>query len=332
MSNGTMGLKTHPKLVTRIRELLRKNDLSIAMISERTGVSSSQIHNIKHGRESEFVSKMKRHPMQDEFNALFDSDDPETVLECPPEPEPQPKPAKRKAVVDLFGDAPPAVPKVKQITPELERRIIVDLRAEIAPNIIASRHNVPVLAVESLAERVYWLAYADDHNVAKAFTLTDRERMRALGPKLTKAQQEIVKPLMAGANQWISEVFNIDLATADTVRKVVCAYYIENDFETPPPKPPKPPKPKPVAKNVEAEIEVVVSTLFAEIEAIESDELEPLNALCMEFFGREPEPHTVAAWLNGYNDRKLKLETFEVDDQVMTTEREFRGFFRSFAT
>lgn len=337
MSIGTMGKALHPKIVTRIRELLRKDDLTIPMIAERMGVSASQVRNIKHGRDSSHYDKRKRHPMQDEFNSLFDSDEPEMILECPPEPEPKPQPqpvTKPKAVVDPFDDATPALPKPKAMTPEVERLVIVDLRADIAPNIIARRHGVTILDVESLNERVYWLAYPADPNIVRQFTLTHKEHMQALGPKLTIAQLEILKPLMAGANEWISEVFNIDLATADTVRKVVCAYYVEHDQDAQPK--PKPPKPKPpkspdsVATNVEAEIKAIVSTLFSEIEAIDSDELEPLNSLCLRFFHREPEPHTVAAWVAGDNDRKLKLETFEVDGQIMTTEKHFREYFRCF--
>ncbi len=331
MSIGTMGKKLHPKIVNRIRELLRKNDLSISMISERTGVSTSQVRNIKaHGRESEFVS-LKRHPMQDEFNSLFDSDDPEKLLMCPPDPKPLPKPAKPKAVVDFFDNSQPAVPKVKVITPQMERLIIVDLRADLSPNIIAARHGVPVVAVDALAERVYWLARPDDPNVVRQFTLTHNERMRALGPKLTKAQLEIIKPLMEGANAWLSEVLNIDFETADTVRKLVIAHHLEHGKKMPP-SPEPPPKPKPGPKNVEAEVEAVVSKLFSEIEAIVSDELEPLNALCLEFFHQEPDDVTVDAWLSGDNDRKLKLETFEVDGQLMTTERHFREYFRCFQT
>lgn len=322
---GTMGKKLHPKLVARVKQLLCKNDLSIAMISERTGVSTSQVRNIKsHGRESEFVPK-KRHPEQDQFNALFDSDDPEKLLECPPE-KPQTKPAKPKPVSDLFADCQPATPKVKQITPQMERAIIVDLRADIATNVIAARHGVPILAVESLAERVYWLALADDRNIVRPFALTPREHYRALGPKLTKDQLKTLKPLIEGANEWFSEILNIDFETADTVRKLVIAHHLKHGKKMP--LSPEPPRPEPVDEEVES----IVSKLFAEIEAICSDELEPLNELCLEFFGREPEPHTVAAWLSGDNDRGLKMETFEVDGQVMTTEREFRGFFRCFST
>ena len=338
MATGTMGVKLHPKVVARIRELLRKDDVNIPMIAQRLGVSETQVRNIKHGRDSSHYAKKSRHPMQDEFDSVFDRDDDESqvILECPPEPEPQAKPvAKPKAVVDPFDPSSPALPKPKVITPETERLIIVDLRANIAPNIIARRHGVPLLDVESIGERVYWLGYANDPRVVKEFVLTHKEHMQALGPRLTADQLAILRPQIDAANEWLADILNIDLATADTVRKVVVSYHLEHG-RTNPPKPPKPEPPKspdPVATDVEDEIEAVVSTLFAKIEAIESndDELEPLNALCLRFFHREPEPYTVTAWVNGDNDRNMKLETFDIDGQLVTTEKHFREYFNCFS-
>lgn len=98
---------------------------------------------------------------------------------------------------------------------------------------------------------------------------------------------EALQPTIDSFEAMIMDLLNVDQPTAATIRKVTSLHHIEVG-------PPKcKPAPKPNATNTEVEIEAVVTMLFSEIESTISDEL--LGALCLRYFGREPDVVTVDA-------------------------------------
>ena len=321
MSNGIMGKAIHPKLLQRVKELLRKNDVTIPMISERLGVSQSQIHNIKNGRESSYYKK--RSPMQDEFDAVFGDD---SFNLPPPIDAKQPKAIeveRRKrpsADQNIFDEASDKPPKIRALTPKLEHEVIANLGGGMPLSMVAKIHRVPLADVELLNERVYFLAYEDDPNIVRPCRLSVAEYLCSVGPRLTTAQKKMIQPHIDWVHELIMGTLFVDLATAETIGKVVMKHHLEKGLQLPPTKTPS---------EVEEQIEQVVAELFAEM-VEPSDELESLTSLCLRFFNREPDDFTIDAWTKGKNDLQQKLETFEVDGQLMTTEKHFREYFRCF--
>ena len=320
MGNGTMGKALHPKLVKRVHELLRKSDLTIPMISARTGVSASQVRNIKYNRSSD---NTKRHPKQDEFDSVFGDDS----FDLPPPIDAKPPKAieaeRRKppsADHNIFDDASDKPIELRSLTPELERKIIADFRGEMPLAMIAKKHRVPLAEIDLLTERVYWLSYVEDPNTVMPCRLSVADYRQAVGPRLSAAQMKLLGPHFDWIHGLIMETLFVDLATAETIGKVVMKHHLDKGLQLPP---------KQTASEVDELIEQVISELFAEM--IEpSDDLEPLTSLCLRFFHREPDEFTIDAWIHGKNDLQQKLETFEVDGQLMTTEKHFREFFRCF--
>lgn len=340
MANGMMGKKLHPKIVERIRELLRKGELSAVQIAERVGASQSQVRNIQKGRDSQSYKKPTATVPDREYEALFGEKRPASTEPAPAKLKPAPKPRKPNPNKDLFADAP--VSKYKPMTPELERRIIIDFRGNMPLSMVARKHGVSLAEVELLSERVYWYQLVDDVAL-RPCVLTKSEYLKTIGPKYTAAEMEAFQPTIDRFEEMLMEMHNVDRATATTIRKVMSLHHIEVGPPKTKPAPKcdqaklsssivevKPPKSlEPVATN--AEVESVVATLFSEIEATVSDELEPLDGLCLRYFGREPDDFTVDAWTNGKNAQKRKLETFELDGQLMTTEKHFREYFKCFS-
>ena len=332
MSNGTMGKELHPKIVTRIRELLRKDDLTIPMIAERLGVSTSQIHNIKFNRKAAYVAK-KRSPEQDEVDALFDEP---ITLEPRPETKPKRVSAAEKDINPFDELEKPARTKLRSLTPDLERKIIQDLHQRIVSEfrgnmpfpMIAKKHRVTLETVELLNERVYWQAELEDPNICWPCVLTEREYLETVGPRFNAKQMEMLKPYIESVNELIMDVLNVDLPTAKTIGKVMMLHHLNSGRRLPPPVACEP-EPLPDLSSNEQKIESIISELFAEM-VEPSDDLERVVNLTLRFFGREPEEHTVDAWIHGKNDAGIKLHTFEVDGQLMTTEKHFREFFGCF--
>ena len=322
MANGIMGQKIHPKIVERIRELLRRGDLTVPKIAIRAGVSESQVRNIKDGRVSQTYKKSQPTVPDREYEALFGEGRPASTEPAPVKLKPSPKPSKPSQGKDLFAEAPAS--RYQSMTAELEREIIVDFRSHMPLTLVARKHRVALEEVELLSERVYWLAMPD--SALRPCLLTKAEYLKTIGPKLTARDMEDLQPTIDRFEEMIMDFLSVDQPTAATIRKVTSLHHIEVG-------PPKmKPAPKPVATDTEVETLVVVKTLFSEIEDTVSDELEPLNALCLRFFRREPDGVTVDAWMNGQNDLGRKLETFEVDGELVTTEKHFREYFRFFRT
>ena len=317
-SNGTMGRSIHPKIVARVRELLRKKDLTVPMIAERTGVSPSQIRNIAAGRVAAARRgrpKGQPNPMQREFNEIFGED----AIELPPIESDTPKPVKDAhkdkptGKSDLFAELP--TQRKDKFTPEKQAKVIRHLRRNMPYAMIASQFGITVHDVETLADRVYWLQNEDDENVFKPCLLTAREYLASVGPRFTKEQAKTLLPLFNQMEAVIMETLNVDQTAAATIRKVAMLNHYETGrkpsiLETPEP---------------------TATTPTIAQPAVLSDELETLNGLCIKYFGREPEPPILDAWLAGDNGLGMKLETFEMDGQLLTTERHFVEFFPNVA-
>ena len=320
MGNGQMGKSIHPKIVDRVRELLRKQDLTIPMISKRTGVCESQIRNIQHNRKTD---NTKRHPKQDEFDSVFGDD---SFNLPPPIDAKQPKAieAERRkppsADHNIFDDVSDKPTELRSLTPELEHKIIADFRGEMPFPMIAKKHRVPLAEIELLNERVFWLSYVDDPNTVMPCRLSVADYRQAVGPRLSAAQMKLLGPHFDWIHGLIMENLFVDLATAETIAKLVMKNHLDKGLQLPP---------KQTASEVDEQIEQVIAELFSEM-VEPSDDLEPLTSLCLRFFNQEPTAFIIDAWTNGKNDLQQKLETFEVDGQLMTTEKHFREFFRCF--
>ncbi len=321
MSNGIMGKAIHPKIVDLVRKLLRKPDLTVHMIAERVGISSSQVRNIKLGKNS--TDHQKRHAMQDEFDSVFGDDtyDLPSPIDAKPSKEiivgRRETPSAEHNIFDESSDKPV---QLRSLTPELEREIIADFRGDMPFPMIAKMHGVPLAEIELLNERVYWLSYKHDPNTVMPCRLTASEYRQTVGPRLTLAQMKLLRPQIDWIHGMIMDTLFVDLATAETIGKVVMKHHLEKGLQLPPTKTPS---------EVEEQIEQVISELFAEM-VEPSDELESLTSLCLRFFHREPDEFTIDAWTKGKNDLKQKLETFEVEGEIMTTECHFRQYFRCF--
>ena len=332
MTNGQMGVKLHKKIVTRIRALLRKDDDTIPMIAERLGVSTSQIRNIKGNRKAAYLAK-QRSPEQEEVDALFDEP---ITLEPRPEPKPKRVSAPKNDINPFDELEKPARTKLRSLTPDLERKIIKDLHQRIVTEfrgnmpfpMIAKKHRVTLETVELLNARVYWQAELEDPNILWPCLLTEREYLESVGPRFSAKQMEMLKPYIESVDAVIVDVLNVDLPTATIIRKVMMLHHLKSGRRLPPQLECKP-EPLPDLGSNEQKIEAIISELFAEM-VEPSDDLERVVNLTLRFFGREPEAHTVDAWINGKNDSGIKLPTFEVDGQLMTTEKHFREFFGCF--
>ncbi len=320
MANGMMGKKLHPKIVERIRELLRKGELTAVQIAERVGASQSQVRNIKIGRDAHTYKKSTATVPDREYEALFGEKRPASTEPAPVKLKPTPKPPKSSQNKDLFAEGP--APKFLPLTPELEREIIVDFRGDMPLSMVARKHGVSLAEVELLSERVYWLEMPD--TALRPCALTKSEYLKTIGPKYTAAEMESFQPTIDRFEEMLMDFLNVDQPTAATIRKVMSLHHIEVG----------PPKSESTIKpDVATPTQTIVGVVeFPTIEAHEpSDELEPLNALCLRYFGREPDDVTVDAWTNGKNAQKRKLETFELAGQLMTTETHFLEYFRCFS-
>ncbi len=257
MANGIMGKRLHPKIVDRVRKLLRNPELTLEMISQRTGVSKSQIRNIQHNRSTD---NAKRHPMQDEFDSVFGDDS----FDLPPPIDAKPPKAieaeRRKppsADQNLFAEASDSPVQLRSLTPELEHKIIADFRGDMPLAMIAKKHRVPLAEIELLSERVYWLSYVDDPNTVKPCRLSVAEYLQTVGPRLSAAQMKMLRPHIDWVHGLIMETLFVDLATAETIGKVVMKHHLEKGLQLPPTKTPS---------EVEEQIEQVISELFAEMQ------------------------------------------------------------------
>lgn len=228
-----MGKAVHPKIIARVRELLRKIDLTIPMIATRTGISASLVRNIKLGRDAH------KHPSPDdeidhEFVALLNAKPVAVVPTASQVSKSQEKGVPNSHPDrDMFDDETPAMePKRKRsrtrpLTPTLERKIIADLRSEMPISMIATKHRVRVADVSTLNQRVYWLAYEDDPNVLSLCRLTEEEYRLTMGPRLTD-KDAITSALesIERSNALIIDLLQVDSETADTIRKLVVLSYI----------------------------------------------------------------------------------------------------------
>ena len=224
MPNGTMGRALHPKVVERVRELLRKGNLTSEQISIRTGISTSQVRNILHGYNS---SKYKPKPTirDPEYENIFDGE--KRLLEtepAPTKPKPKPSPTKNESK-DLFSNEP--VSKCRPaLTHAQERSIVADFRGNLTLPMIAKKHNVSLDEVELLNERVYWWQAIDDLAVRPCM-LSKAEYLRTIGPKLTAAQMAEMQPTFDGFEAMIMDLLTVDQPTAATIRKVAMLNHLE---------------------------------------------------------------------------------------------------------
>jgi len=238
MANGIMGRALHPKVVERVRELLRKGGLTSEQISIRTGISASQVRNIMHGNNSSKYKKPK--PMitirDPEFESIFDGE--KRLQETKPAPvKPKPKPSpKNNESKDLLSNGPASKYR-PTLTQSQERRIVADFRGNMTLPMIAKKHNVSLDEVELLNERVYWWQAIDDVAVRPCM-LSKAEYLRTIGPKLSASQMEEMKPAIDGFETMIMDLLTVDQPTAATIRKVAMLHHLEA----------WPKKPKPVPK------------------------------------------------------------------------------------
>jgi hypothetical protein len=238
MPNGTMGRALHPKTVERVRELLRKGNLTSEQISIRTGISTSQVRNILHGYNS---SKYKPKPTirDPEYENIFDGEKRWLETEpAPTKPKPKPSPTKNESK-DLFSNEPASKCR-PALTHAQERSIVADFRGNLTLPMIAKKHGVSLDEVELLNERVYWWQAIDDLAVRPCM-LSKAEYLRTIGPKLTAAQMEEMKPAIDGFETMVMDLLNVDQPTAATIRKVTTLHHLEAW--------PNKPKPAPKADN-----------------------------------------------------------------------------------
>ena len=316
-----MGRPIHSKIKDRVRELLKKGDLTIPMIAKRVGISASQVRNLKRGTSNKDYHS--RHPMQDEFDGVFGDDTfdlPAPIEIKPPSASDVDRREPLNSEHDMFDKAPEKPGELRSLTPKLEHKVIADLHGNMPLALVAKNHRVPLAEVQLLSERVYWLEYEDDPNIVTPCRLTVQEYRQIVGPRLTAAQMKMLRPQIDWVHELIMETLFVDLATAETIGKVVMKHHLETGWKPTPPLP---------ASDVDDQVEQIVAELFSEI-VEPSDELESLASLCLRFFKREPDEFTIDAWTNGKNDRQQKLETFEVDGELVTTEKHFREYFGCF--
>ena len=262
MANGIMGQKIHPKIVERIRELLRKGDLTVPQIAIRVGISSSQVRNLKIGRGPQAYKKSQLTVPDREYEGLFGEKRPASTEPAPAKAKPAPKPSKPNPNKDLFAEEP--VSKYQPMTPELERRIIVDFRSNMPLTMVARKHRVSLAEVELLSERIYWLQLPDDVALRPCF-LTKSEYLKTVGPKLSARDMDYLQPTIDRFEEMIMDLLNVDQPTAAIIRKVTSLHHLE--VGPPKVKPaPKPDREKQtqtigkVATNAEVEIEAIVAT------------------------------------------------------------------------
>ena len=206
MANGIMGQKIHPKIVERIRELLRRGDLTVPKIAIRAGVSESQVRNIKDGRVSQTYKKSQPTVPDREYEALFGEGRPASTEPAPVKLKPSPKPSKPSQGKDLFAEAPAS--KYQSMTAELEREIIVDFRSNMPLTLIARKHRVALDEVELLSERVYWYQLVDDVALRPCI-LSKSDYLKTVGPKLTARDMEDLQPTIDRFEEMIRDFLRI---------------------------------------------------------------------------------------------------------------------------